>query len=127
VALAPHPSPLPRERGPVTYIGRECGVATSRLAGNRPCFRPVPRIGHECGVASSRLAGNRPYFPPVTCIGREFAVAGPMASVADVRKTPPSMPRRGGPLPRAMSPVRRDVDRVHTNHISLMERVPEGG
>ena len=44
MALAPHPSPLPRER------------------------------------------------EPVTCIGRSCAVAGPMASLADVRKTPPCEP-----------------------------------
>ncbi|HEX3449054.1 MAG TPA: hypothetical protein VHS97_12425, partial [Isosphaeraceae bacterium] len=45
VALAHHPSPLPREREPVTCIGREFAVGASGLAGNRPYFRPVTCIG----------------------------------------------------------------------------------
>jgi hypothetical protein len=49
--VAPHPSPLPTEREPVTCIGRECGVAASGLAGNRPYFLPVTCIGRECAVA----------------------------------------------------------------------------
>ena len=34
VALAPHPSPLPGEREPVTCIGREFAAAASGLAGD---------------------------------------------------------------------------------------------
>jgi hypothetical protein len=36
-------------------------------------------------------------------------------------------PRERGVLPAAAtSPVKRDMVRVHTNHIALQERVPEG-
>jgi hypothetical protein len=33
------------------------------------------------------------------------------------------LPLLGESLPRAMSPVRRDMVRVHTNHVALQERV----
>jgi hypothetical protein len=37
------------------------------------------------------------------------------------------LPLLGESLPRAMSPVRRDMVRVHTNHIALQEREPVFG
>ena len=52
--------------------------------------------------------------------------AGKQQCRASVLSSAHPNPRSDGEcLPCAMSPVKRDMVRVHTNHISLQERVPE--
>jgi hypothetical protein len=64
VALAPHPSPLPWEREPVTCIGRECRVAALELAAQPPssfaaitraqAVAPFSAAGGGRSISSSR-------------------------------------------------------------------------